>query len=152
MSYVQITEGTDKKISTLQLTEGADTIHIQRVAFDSYQLYLDTVMSATTTSGTESSKINCSTKNQVVFKVLYTGSTDTADFYITYYDSSDVKTVSSSFTVANTGISDPNHSSYYIGEIIEVDTLGFSKVSITLNSTPSNNVMVLGGGANGDII
>ena len=151
MSYVTIDEGTDKKISTLSLTEGSDTIHIQRLAFDSYQLYLDTVLAATTTSGTESSKINCSTKNQVVFKVLYTGSADTASFYINYYDSSDVKTVSASSTIANTGVLDPNHS-YYIGEIIVVDTLGFSKVSITLNSTPSNNVMVLGGGANGDII
>lgn len=151
MAYITINEGTAKKVFTQTKTEGTDTINIQSAAFDLYPVYLDTVMAATITSGTESSKINCAGKSKVYFKVEYEDSTETATFAIFYYDSSDVKTVSATFIPVNTGILDTNRN-YYIGEIVEVDTLGFSKVSIYLKTAAIHNVLVLGGGANGDII
>ena len=151
MAYITIDEGTDKKVFTQTKTEGSDTINLQAAAFDLYSVYLDTVMAATTTSGTESSKMSCAGKSKAYFKVEYENSAETATFAIFYYDSSDVKTVSATFAPANTAILDVNRS-YYIGEIVEVDTLGFSKVSIYLKTAATHNVLVLGGGANGDII
>ncbi len=151
MTYIGMDEGTDKKILTQTNTEGTDTVNIQPAAFDLYDVYFDTVMSATTTAGTESLRVNCAGKSKVYFKVEYANSSDTATFVIFYYDSLNEKTVSDSFTVTNTGILDTNRN-YYIGEIVEIDTLGFTKTSIYLKTAATGNVLVLGGGNSNDIL
>ena len=147
MAYITTTEGSDKNIGTQ--TQNTDE-YLQRFSRDTYPVYFDNVLDSTNLNGAESFYIDCSDLDIVYFKIMFSVSNASASFRIKYYDSNDKYVYSDQTTITSTGHLE---SSWYLGNILQIDTLGFSKVVIRLDSAITNggNVKISGGGLSGDV-
>jgi len=150
MSYITIREGTDKKIATLEITEGSDVIHIQRIAIDVFNVYFANILDPIKLNGAESFKISCGDIPFVKIKVGFASSSDSdIDIGVKLANNNGVS-IAKKINVNNTGILDPNHN-YYISEEVSIDTLGFDNVEVILLSSPTGNVRMWGGGEKIDV-
>jgi len=139
IGYVGVTEGTDKKIGTLQKTEDGNAVHIERVAIDRDLASLGSaILTEVTSAGTESSAVDCKGKGTIVVKVTYNANDVEADFSICFLDASDnVIGYTDAVTIQNRGIQD---GSRYLGQMFVVEnSVGASKFRVRMDSAPTNS-------------
>ena len=144
-SYVTIDEGSDKKIGVLEKTESSTTIEIQRYQKANAPIAFTQILSPTTTSGSESSAVSCDGLTTINFLVLFVATGDASiTVRLKYKDYNNEISYSETKTILNTSILDTN-SSYYIGELLQIDVLLYNEISIRLTSTPTSNITIYAG-------
>lgn len=115
-SYIEVAEGTGKKVSTQSLTINSQTVHLERSILGAGAVTLPGTaqLDAETSTGTyPATAVDIQGKFYLVFKNTFNDNAASAKYRIAFYDTGDVLIgVSEEITIENYGILD---GSRYLG-------------------------------------
>ena len=146
MSYITIDEGADKNVATHLINTDEN---IQRFSRDMSFVVFQSVASAISSSGTESSWFYTNDIEYIYVKSLYSLNSESATIRITSKDYDSNITYSDEYTLTNTAIAE---STKYLGQTLKISVLGLYEVCIRLTSTLSGTVDIYLGGISGSVI
>ena len=140
VSYIGVTEGSDKNVATHEISEGGVTKHIGRDAPAAGVLTLPSSpqISEATTAGTKSGDVDVQGKGRIVCKISYSADDVEATWRVYFKDSAGALILATEeISVSNLGIADGTR---YLGQgIVLANEVGAASVELELVTAPTNS-------------
>lgn len=145
MSFVTINTSVDSAVGVEEVAYNGTTTYLQQCTQGMETVIFYPLLYNTSIVGTESAMLNCSYYDTIVLKVNYKGTTESGKFRLKYYTNEGVYMYSDELEVTNTGISDVNHPSEYVGEVVTVDARGWYGLRVIPTEIPVNGRVTIYG-------